>query len=593
MGKHIEKSKNNLEIIQKMIKIIFKLSKYDCLLAAVVCMISAAMYPIILELNYRIVSLIEADISIGNKSVYFFVLLVLIFIISSSIFQITKFSNMLLFEKMQVNVGTSLMRKIYNKVSDLPHSFYDNPDNVAKLKRITLFSQDSMLTQNMIHIVSASCNLISLILIFPVLYKAGIEVFFLILIISIINNLFNFDEGFLRWEQQNKLEKMVIKKDKIRNYFFDKDAILEMRMLDSKKFFENKWEKEEDVIYSENYNFNKRMEQRKLLFSVIQLILKSIPLFVVAVKFSLKIVDVAIVFLVWQTQSQFSNVMSSVFDEFKAVHYSVEYIDELLSFLSNEVKNERMISKNIDTLISLNNVGFQYDGKNQVLHNISIDINAGEKIAIIGPNGAGKTTLIKILSGLYKPTSGQAQIGFEKMKLGTVWQDYVKFELSLRESIGLGNKKYMFNDKKIIDTINKLNLENLCDDLECIVGKSFDPDGIVPSGGQWQKIAVGRAVFGDKEIIFMDEPTASLDPISEVNLYNQIKKLFEHQTVIFVSHRVGFANLADKVIVVDNGRIIEDGTHSHLLENKGFYFSFFQEQLKWYRNIEDVSNEKI
>lgn len=550
------------------------------------------MSPFILELNYQIVARIETDIATGNKSVFFFVVLILILVLSSGIFNLTRVSNILLFEKMQVKIGTSFMRKIYQKVSELPHAFYDDPDQAAKLKRITLFSQDSMLTQNMVHLISACCNIAALILVFPVLYKAGPGMFFLILIISIVNNLFNFDEGLLRWKQQTKLEKLVIRKEKIRRYFLDKDAVLEMRMMNSQSFFEKKWEDAENTVYHDQYRFNRKLERRKLIFSAVQLALKSIPLLIVTIQFSLNAADVAIVFLIWQTEQQFQHMMSAIFDELKAVHYSAEYIEELLSFLSAENENDEKNVQSDDAVISLNQVDFQYGNGPPVLHNISLNIKQGEKIAVIGPNGAGKTTLIKILSGLYKPTKGQAHISPHKERAGAVWQDYVKFELSLRESIGLGYKQYIDNDKKIMETLQKLDIEHLCSHLDCIVGKSFDPEGIIPSSGQWQKLAIGRAVFGDKEVVFMDEPTASLDPVSEVNLYQTIQNLFKRQTVIFVSHRIGFANLADRVIVMDGGRIVEDGTHRQLLDLKGFYASFYREQLKWYNNVEEINDEK-
>lgn len=312
------------------------------------------------------------------------------------------------------------------------------------------------------------------------------------------------------------------------------------------------------------------------------------PLFYVSWKFGLGNVDIAIVFMVWQTQGQFNSIMASVFSEFKAVHYSVPYIDELCEFLENHVKSDDKNPNKNNIMIELKNVDFAYAANNKALKNINLKILPGEKIAIIGPNGAGKTTLVKILANLYEPTSGEVVYGFDKLEVGAVWQDYVKFELSLKESIGLGDISKIDDRKQLLKICDMMGINIKDMDLDDIIGRSFDSEGKIPSDGQWQKIAIARAVFGDKLFLYMDEPTASLDPISEVNLYSEIKKAFGDKTVVFVSHRVGFANLAERILFVNDGEIVEDGSHKELMEKKGFYYNFYNEQLKWYEGVKEI-----
>ncbi len=577
--------RKEISSIRKMFKFVYSIGKKECFFVALICAFTSFMYPLLLEFNYKIIKTVETDFSGDFTAV---VILILAIIFASAIFQITKYSNLLLFEKMQIKVGTELMGKVYSLVGNLKHSYFDNPDHTAKLQREVMFSQDSMLTQNVVHAISLSCNAVSLLLIFPVVYRAGAEVFMMILVVAIMCNLFEFDEGFLRWEHQNSQEKKYRKRDKMASYFYQKESIMEMRMLQSGGFIQKNWENMNEAVYKEDFLFEKKLENRRLLFDVLRVVLNTIPLFYVAWNFGLGNVDIAIVFMVWQTQGQFNGIMASVFSEFKAVHYSVPYIDELCEFLeSNAASGDENTSRK-DIMMELKNVDFAYGAKDKILKNVALKILPGEKIAIIGPNGAGKTTLVKLLAGLYEPTGGRAEYGFDRLQAGAVWQDFVKFELSLKESIGLGDVSQIDDSRKLLKICDMVGIELEDISMDDIIGRSFDSEGKIPSGGQWQKIAIARAVYGDKVFLYMDEPTASLDPISEVKLYSEIKKAFEDKTVVFVSHRVGFANLAERILFVNGGEIVEDGSHKELMEKKGFYYNFYREQLKWYEEVKAV-----
>ena len=149
------------------------------------------------------------------------------------------------------------------------------------------------------------------------------------------------------------------------------------------------------------------------------------------------------------------------------------------------------------------------------------------------------------------------------------------------ESIGLGDVSQIDDRQQLLKVCDMLGIDLNDINLDDIIGRSFDSEGKIPSGGQWQKIAIARATFGDKLFLYMDEPTASLDP----KLYSEIKKAFSDKTVVFVSHRVGFANLAERILFVNDGEIVEDGNHNELMEKRGFYYNFYNEQLKWYEEV--------
>lgn len=430
----LDKMKKEVSSVAKMFTLVFSIERKGFLFVSIMCAVTSFMCPLMMGINYKIVKAIEVNFNGDFRSI---VIMIAVLILTSAIFQVTKYSNLLLFEKMQIKVGTRLMNKVYLLVGDLKHSFFDYPDNTAKLQREVLFSQDSMLTQNIVHAISLICNVVSLILIFPVLYFAGIEVFFMILIVAIICNIFEFDEGYLRWEHQNIQGKKYNKIRKMGSYFYDKESIMEMRMLHSDNFIQKKWEQLNEAVFNEDYSFEKKINNRKFVYDIIRIVLNILPLFYISWKFGLGNVDIAIVFIVWQAQGQFNSTMASVFSEYKAVHYSVPYIDELCEFLEQRFETGCAAFSGSSSMVELKNVNFAYAEDNIILKNINVKILPGEKIAIIGSNGAGKTTLVKVLANLYEATSGNVFYGFDKSEAGAVWQDYVKFELSLAESIGL------------------------------------------------------------------------------------------------------------------------------------------------------------
>lgn len=581
----IKKIKKEFSSIKKLFSFVLRNGKKECAFVLVICAFTAFMYPLLLEFNYNLIHIIESNDAGGFTTV---IILIAAVILSSGIFRLTRCSNLLLFEKMQIKIGTGLMGNIYSLVGRIKHNYFDNPENVAKLKRIVLFSQDSMLTQNIVHFISLVCNAISLVLIFPVIYRAGAEVFFMIFIVAVIGNIFNFNEGNLRWEHQKKQEKKKIRRDKVKSYFYNKEAIMEMRMLHSNDFIQEMWENLNKETYKEDYLFEKKIENRKFVFDILQIVLNILPLLYVSWKFGTGNISIALVFLIWQTQGQFNGIMSAVFSEFKAVHYSIPYIDELCDFMMQDISREEKTQTDSKDIIELKDVSFSYTEGNPILKHINLKVSAGEKIAIIGSNGAGKTTLVKLLAGLYQPASGEMVWGVDEKELGAVWQDYVKFELMLSESVGLGDISKISETGPIMELCSKLGIDTEDISSDDIIGRSFDPEGKIPSEGQWQKIAIARAVYGDKTFLIMDEPTASLDPISEVTLYKQIKETFSDKTVIFVSHRAGFTNLADRILFVKDGSIAEDGNHQQLMKKKGCYYNFYKEQLKWYEGVDIV-----
>lgn len=249
-----------------------------------------------------------------------------------------------------------------------------------------------------------------------------------------------------------------------------------------------------------------------------------------------------------------------------------------------------------DIVFEARDVSFSYDGLHNVLDSINFKIHKGETIALVGANGSGKSTLAKLLAGLYQPTSGELLLNGVPYKnyshdeiakqIGLVFQEFQTFHLPMRENIGFGNIDNIYNEDAIMTAIKKGNatsiFNKLPNGLDTWLLKTLKKDGVALSGGEKQRVAMARGYMANKPMLIFDEPAAALDPLAEMEQFNNIKDKTTGQTAILISHRVGFARLANRIFTLDHGRLVETGTHAELLENKGVYANFYNSQAKWY-----------
>lgn len=245
--------------------------------------------------------------------------------------------------------------------------------------------------------------------------------------------------------------------------------------------------------------------------------------------------------------------------------------------------------------VTLQNVSYSYPGSSsRAIDNVSLSIKRGETVAIVGENGAGKTTLMKLILGLYKPTCGTVLyegVDLESLDsdeirktMSAVFQDYVKYQLTVRENIGFGDVCNMLDDARLHSAIQKAMLDDVIAELpngiDTVLGREFGDTDL--SEGQWQRVAIARGYMRDPLIIAIDEPTASLDPMSEADVFRRFIEMTKGSTSILISHRVGSARIADRIIVMRNGKIVEQGTHDELLQKGGEYAELYKAQAQWY-----------
>lgn len=244
--------------------------------------------------------------------------------------------------------------------------------------------------------------------------------------------------------------------------------------------------------------------------------------------------------------------------------------------------------------IHFDNVTFAYGNGEPVLKNVSLTVPQGQTVAVVGENGAGKSTLVKLLLRFYDPTSGAITVGGDEWvdlrdldvtawrgQVAAVFQDFSRFEWTLRENIVLGDGG---DEARLAEAVRHSGLSGLLaqsgGSLEARIGQSFG--GIDLSGGQWQKVAMARAFYRNARVLILDEPTAALDPRSEAEVFRTFAAVSAGRTTFLITHRLGSVLMADRILVLKGGRVIEDGTHQELLARGGEYAELWRLQSRQY-----------
>ena len=295
-------------------------------------------------------------------------------------------------------------------------------------------------------------------------------------------------------------------------------------------------------------------------------------------------------------------LVSNTQEILKRCNYAYEFV-LFMEYPEALEKGEKAVDKEIRE-IEFRNVSFKYPGTDKmILDNISIKIGAGEHLSIVGLNGAGKTTFIKLLCRLYDPTSGEILVNGVNIKeydynqymalFAPVFQDFRLFAFPIEENITLvdeDDKEYYTGDEaeRIEKIIEMVNLTQMMEKLEkgkkTTLFKYFEENGIEPSGGEQQKIAIARALYKSSPVVILDEPTAALDPIAEYEIYKQFHTLVGDKTAFYISHRLSSCRFCDRIAVFSEGTIKEYGTHDELAGIKnGIYAKMFEAQAQYYR----------
>jgi ATP-binding cassette subfamily B protein len=305
-------------------------------------------------------------------------------------------------------------------------------------------------------------------------------------------------------------------------------------------------------------------------------------------------------YLVIFRQSQ--GTFAGLFENVNQLYENGLFMENLFSFLDlPEVKN-RVSTKPLAPLdasrgIEIRNLSFRYPGQESwALEDLSLVIRPGEKVALVGENGSGKTTLIKLLTRLYEPTAGE--ISYQgrnlqdwnlealRLKIGVIFQDFVRYQLSLRENVGFGSIDESGDQARLDRAAAQGGMDELVRELnegwETTLGGWFKK-GRDLSGGQWQKVALSRAFMREGEVIVLDEPTSALDAEKEYEIFKRFKELTSGKIAFLISHRFSTVRMADRIVVLKQGKVEESGSHSELISRAGTYARLFEMQAEGYR----------
>ena len=296
------------------------------------------------------------------------------------------------------------------------------------------------------------------------------------------------------------------------------------------------------------------------------------------------------------------SLIEGVLSSFSGISEEAMYLDDLFAFFRMEpsirskpgaVPAPRPIQHGLE----FRHVSFQYpDAERYALHDVSFTLRPGQSIALIGENGAGKTTITKLIARLYDPTEGQILLdGIDlreydlddwRSEVGVIFQDYMRYHMLLWENIGVGRIE-LFDDRERIESAARLSLASdvaagLENGLDQMVGRRFK-DGVDLSGGEWQKVALARAYMRDAQLLILDEPTATLDARAEHRVFERFAELTRDKIAVLISHRFSTVRMADRILVLHDGEVLEQGTHEELLGLRGQYAELFELQAAGYR----------
>jgi len=495
---------------------------------------------------------------------------------------------------------TSRSKKIYTKIFQknsyqekqdtfYKKEFYDNYefvkknlDNTSKIA-FTIFNK----------LFAAS---IQLLLTITAITVFNLSVLVFIVFIAVIMYFIN---GYIVRERV-KINKKTINKERKSDYYTmllgEKKYAKELRVYNLSLSFLKKWESYFLQFTDEKIRFENKSLFLSLIPDIIQKFLSGLltVFFLRLVSLNkMSIGDFTFLFGMMMTLMAESNKIIQIIT--RDIPENIEYIEKFNEFIKKTRKNTNDAGEYVSEFdeIKLKNVSYKYPNqKGYALKSANISLRRGEVISILGYNGSGKTTLSKVLCGLLEDYEGEIILNGKNLKdlnqedvfrlFGVGFQEFTRYSLTMKENVGLGKIEYISNSDKILQACKKGGADTIIgklpNGLDSILGKEYDSNGAELSRGEWQKIVLSRAYMGNSEILILDEPTASIDPIQEMELLANFRKNIENKTAILISHRIGFAKLADRIYFMENGEIIEAGSHEQLLQTKGRYYELYESQ---------------
>lgn len=482
-------------------------------------------------------------------------------------------------QRLELNLNKSLMNKLsLIAVDEIEKSEFQDKLNQIKdrphLALIELFNSSILILSTVIKVVGIAFVFfnISGILGISYLVAAIFDILFTFMAVNKMNKMF---ENTSRNERE--MENVI---DILKN----KDALYEIKVFKMKQLFLNRFEKYSSAVFKERLDTTLKSQNYLLLSSVVNIVWMGLVILFIVSKLFAKAIGAGDLTAIVTSASSTLDMAEDFVYEASTVSNNGYIANTLFYILSYGERRLEKSSKYGDE-IEFSHVSFKYPGTQKtVLHDLSFKINKDKVTAIVGENGAGKSTIIKLVAGLYEPTEGSVRISNMNPysmsnedisnELSIVFQDFKNYEISLRDNILFGKTGDIAEDLRLLE------LDKYSEDTN--IGK-LEEDGVYLSGGENQKLALARAIQKKSDFLIFDEPTASMDPMVEAKMYDNILKVLKSRGAIIITHRLVLSKLADDIIVLNEGRIVERGSHDELMNRGGIYKQMYDEQSGWYK----------
>lgn len=492
--------------------------------------------------------------------------------------------------------------EIMEKAKTIDMASFDRPEFYQKLENASREAGNRP-----IQIINSTCNvfstLISMVSFIVILWAVNPIAPFIIIALSIPSAIIsfhyrkkNFNYMFLHSKARRQLQYY-------NTLMTDKDMAKEVRMYNLSDLFIGRYKS----IFKEYFKGIRSLFNREGLCNSLMAIVTSIVNCLLFVYIAREVCEGRLSVGDFSLYTGALNTVASGINTIIAltaiIYEGTLFIDNMVTYMNEKTMVVPTLAKPVKVerrkghRIEFEHVSFSYPGtKRDVIHDVSLVMEPGETIVLVGLNGAGKTTLIKLLTRLYDPTEGRILLDGRDIReydltelraiFGIIFQDFGKYAVSVKENISFGEVEREAKLEDIKYAAGQSGSTQFIDQLpagyDTPLMRYFEENGIELSIGQWQKLSVARAFYRNSDILILDEPTAALDAIAEQEIYDQFDSLRRNKTTIFVSHRLSSATVADKIIVLDRGCVIEEGNHKQLMEKQGEYYRLFSTQAKRY-----------
>lgn len=480
-----------------------------------------------------------------------------------------------------------ILTKMYGKVSRLPAEYYESSDFYDRTARAFSYAGEQMRREVVVNVYAVFAGIIGAIAIFAALYSYHP----MLSIVAVISPLPTLYSQLIGSKITHKFHRDTSQDRRKLEYYEEltrRTAVKELKVFNAGKFILKKWETVATGYLRQEIRTRYRTEAIGLIALVINNAV-SVGSAVLAVWLLTRgELSLGAVGAVFALSVELNSIAGSIFSGIGKLISNRRDVSQLFEFL--DLDEERACGADLPlefTRLRAEGIRYRYPMTDSyVLDGVDFSIDRGEIIAFVGENGAGKSTFVKILLGLLQATegevwyndakSGESPVAQYHDRFGAVFQDFVQYRgLTIGDNVRLGDFDAERSASASIESVGFASHP-----IDTILGRELD--GVELSGGEWQKLAIARGLYRNRNILVLDEPTASLDPLAEEEVFKRFLAMAEGKTSIIVTHRIGSAALANRILVFSAGRIIEEGSHAELLELNGMYAAMFAAQAQWY-----------